>query len=508
MTGLASPRQMNSTDQAVPPSVINAIRDVVGAANVRTGEDAGAIDLGSNGADCGAGIVVAPLSTAEVAAVVRICRQNEIPIVPQGGRTGLVGGSVSRPGEIVLSMMRMNRIERLDPVERVAVVGAGVTLEALQEASREHRLEPGVDLAARGSATIGGMVSTNAGGVMAFRNGVMRHRVLGLEAVLADGSVYSDLTRVVKNSAGYDLKHLFIGAEGTLGIVTRVAVKLDPSPRATATALFGLPSVEAALRTIQLALESDAGHLRAAEAMWTSYFGLAAAAHEWSEPSVPLDQPLFLLLSLGGAHENALREGFERIYLETVQQYPEATGIIADSRRQEDELWRLREDTSVLYRAHPQAPSFDVSVPLSEIPAYLDRILPGLAAIEPDLAPYVFGHLADGNLHIILNRKGPLGLDMAEAVEGVLYQQLREIGGSFSAEHGVGSKRIHSLLTTADPTKLAVMERVKRVLDVQSIMNPDKVLPCDVWFVRSSRPSHSGSERRLPFKNVSDLTDE
>ncbi|WP_348643027.1 FAD-linked oxidase C-terminal domain-containing protein [Mesorhizobium sp. B2-6-5] len=242
--------------------------------------------------------------------------------------------------------------------------------------------------------------------------------------------------------------------------------------------------------------------------MWTSYFGLAAAAHEWSEPSVPLDQPLFLLLSLGGAHENALREGFERIYLETVQQYPEATGIIADSRRQEDELWRLREDTSVLYRAHPQAPSFDVSVPLSEIPAYLDRILPGLAAIEPDLAPYVFGHLADGNLHIILNRKGPLGLDMAEAVEGVLYQQLREIGGSFSAEHGVGSKRIHSLLTTADPTKLAVMERVKRVLDVQSIMNPDKVLPCDVWFVRSSRPSHSGSERRLPFKNVSDLTDE
>ncbi|MEI9431797.1 FAD-binding oxidoreductase [Mesorhizobium sp. Cs1299R1N3] len=508
MTGLASPRQMNSTDQAVPPSIVDAIRDVVGAANVRTGEDAGAIDLGSNGADCDAGIVVAPLSTAEVAAVVRICRQNEIPIVPQGGKTGLVGGSVSRPGEVVLSMTRMNRIERLDPVERVAVVGAGVTLEALQEAAREHRLEPGIDLAARGSATIGGMVSTNAGGVMAFRNGVMRHRVLGLEAVLADGSVYSDLTRVVKNSAGYDLKHLFIGAEGTLGVVTRAVVKLDPLPRASATALFGLPSVEAALRTIRLALESDAGHLRAAEAMWNSYFGLAAAAHEWSEPGVPLDQPLFLLLSLGGAREEALREDFERIYSEVMEHYPEATGIIAGSRRQEDDLWRLREDTSVLYRAHPHAPSFDVSVPLSEIPAYLDRILPGLAAIEPDLAPYVFGHLADGNLHIILNRKGPLGLDMAEAVEGVLYQQLREIGGSFSAEHGVGSKRIHSLLGTADPTKLAVMERVKRVLDDQSVMNPDKVLPCDAWFVRSSRPSHSGSERRLPFKNVSDLTDE
>ncbi|TGQ90879.1 FAD-binding oxidoreductase [Mesorhizobium sp. M8A.F.Ca.ET.208.01.1.1] len=503
MTGLAPQGQTNWIDQAVPLSFVDALRDVVGASNVRTGEDTEAIDLGSNGANCGAGIVVAPLSTGEVAAVARICHQNGIAIVPQGGKTGLVGGSVSRPGEIVLSMTRMNRIERLDPVERVAVVDAGVTLEALQEAAREHRLEPGIDLAARGSATIGGMVSTNAGGVMAFRNGVMRHRVLGLEAVLADGSVYSDLTRVVKNSAGYDLKHLFIGAEGTLGIVTRVVVKLDPSPLASATALFGLPSVEAALRTIRLALESEAGHLRAAEAMWTSYFGLAAAAHGWSEPGVPLDQPLFLLLSLGGAREEALREDFERIYSEVMERYPEATGIIAGSRRQEDDLWRLREDTSVLYRAHPDAPSFDVSVPLSEIPAYLDRILPKLAAIEPGLAPYIFGHLADGNLHIILNRRGPLAPEIAEGVEGVLYQQLREIGGSFSAEHGVGSKRIHSLLATADPTKLAVMERVKRVLDDQSIMNPDKVLPRDAWFVRSSRPSHSGS-----FKNVSNLTDE
>ncbi|TPN33626.1 FAD-binding oxidoreductase [Mesorhizobium sp. B2-3-3] len=508
MSGVASPGRTSWIGQAVPLPVVDSIRGVVGASNVRTGDDARAIDFGLNGTDCGAGIIVTPSSTEEVAAVVRICRRNEVPIVPQGGRTGLVGGSISRPGEMVLSTARMNRIDRLDPVERVAVVGAGVTLEALQQAALEHRLEPGIDLAARGSATIGGMVSTNAGGVMAFRNGVMRHRVLGLEAVLADGSIYSDLTRVVKNSAGYDLKHLFIGAEGTLGIVTRVVVKLDPSPRATATALFGLPSVEAALQTIRMALESDAGHLRAAEAMWNSYFRLAAAAHGWSEPGVAPEQPLFLLLSLGGAREDALREDFERIYSEAMDRYPEATGIIAGSRRQEDDLWRLREDTGVLYRAHPNAPSFDVSVPLSEISAYLERIMPGLAAIEPGLAPYVFGHLADGNLHIVLNRQGPLAPHLAKAVEDVLYQQLREIGGSFSAEHGVGSKRIHSLLATADPTKLAAMERVKRALDDQSIMNPDKVLACDAWFVRSCSPVPQGNERRLPLKNASDLNDE
>jgi FAD/FMN-containing dehydrogenase len=287
------PHQVGPASHAVvPEAALEEIRAIVGAANVRTGEAVAAIDPGWNPFNFGAGLVVAPGSTAEVALVVGICGRHAVPIVPQGGRTGLVGGSVSKIGEVVLSLGRMNRIERLDPVERVAVVEAGVTLAALQAAALDEGLEPGIDLAARGSATIGGMVSTNAGGVMAFRNGVMRHRVLGLEAVLADGSVFSDLTRVVKNSAGYDLKHLFIGAEGTLGIITRIVLKLDPMPRATATAMFGLPTVGAALETIRLALNSEAGHLRAAEALWRSYIKLTASAHGWSEPGFDLDQPI------------------------------------------------------------------------------------------------------------------------------------------------------------------------------------------------------------------------
>ncbi|MFK0691257.1 FAD-binding oxidoreductase [Mesorhizobium sp. IMUNJ 23033] len=435
-----------------------------------------AIDPGWNQFNFGAGIVVAPGSTAEVALVVGICSRHAVPIVPQGGRTGLVGGSVSKIGEVVLSLGRMNRIERLDPVERVAVVEAGVTLAALQAAALDEGLEPGIDLAARGSATIGGMVSTNAGGVMAFRNGVMRHRVLGLEAVLADGSVFSDLTRVVKNSAGYDLKHLFIGAEGTLGIITRIVLKLDPMPRATATAMFGLPTVGAALETIRLALNSEAGHLRAAEALWRSYIKLTASAHGWSEPGFDLDQPICLLLSLGGGREEALCDEFERIFAQVLECFPESTGIVAGSRRQENDLWRLREDTDILYRTHPAAPSYDVSVPLSEIDDYVSRVLAGFCAIEPDLSPYLFGHLADGNLHIVLNRQGPLAESTAAAVESVLYEDIRAIGGSFSAEHGVGSKRIHSLLATADPTKLSAMECVKRALDGQHMMNPGKVL--------------------------------
>lgn len=463
--------------KAVPEATLDALRAIVGAANVRTGEAVTAADPGWNPDNFGAGIVVSPGSTEEVAAVIRLCRDHRVSVVPQGGRTGLVGGSVSSHGQIVLSLARMNAIERLDPVERVAVTQAGTTLETLQMAAAEQRLEPGIDLASRGSATIGGMVSTNAGGVMAFRNGVMRHRVLGLEVVLADGSILSDLTRVVKTSAGYDLKHLFIGAEGTLGIVTRVVLKLDPLPKATATALFGLPSVSAALETIRLALDTEVGHLRAAEALWQSYIRLAASAHGWSEPDFPLEQPICLLLSLGGANEQALHDEFERLFAEVLDHFPETTGIIASSKQQEIDLWRLREDTDVIYRTHPAAPSYDVSVPLSEIDAYVAHILDGLSAIEQDLAPYLFGHLADGNLHIALNRRGPLPERIANAVETVLYESLRERGGSFSAEHGVGSKRIHSLMATADPTKLSAMARVKAALDGQAIMNPGKVLP-------------------------------
>jgi FAD/FMN-containing dehydrogenase len=461
----------------VPESTLDALRAIVGLANVRTGEAVTSADTGWNPDNFGAGIVVAPGSTEEVAAIIRLCRDHQVSLVPQGGRTGLVGGSVSSQGQIVLSLARMNAIERLNPVERVAVVQAGCTLETLQTAAAEHRLEPGIDLPSRGSATIGGMVSTNAGGIMAFRNGVMRHRVLGLEAVLADGSILTDLTRVVKTSAGYDLKHLFIGAEGTLGIVTRVVVKLEPLPKATATALFGLPSVSAALETIRLALDTEAGHLRAAEALWQSYIKLAASAHGWSEPDFPLDQPICLLVSLGGASEQALYDEFERLFAEILDRFPEATGIIASSKQQEIGLWRLREDTDVIYRTHPASPSYDVSVPLSEIDAYVAHILRGLSEIEPDLAPYLFGHLADGNLHIALNRTGPLSDSMASAVEAVLYNGLRERGGSFSAEHGVGSKRIHSLMATADPTKLSAMAQVKAALDGQGSMNPGKVLP-------------------------------
>ena len=429
------------------------------------------------GPERGAGLLVSPGSTEEVAAVVLICRDLCLSIVPEGGCTGLVGGCQSHSAQIGLSLARMDRVEAIHPDERVVVVQAGAALEAVQTAAMAYGLEPGIDLAARGTATIGGMVSTNAGGIMAHRYGVMRHRVLGLEAVLPDGQIYSDMTRVVKNTAGYDLKHLFIGAEGTLGIVTRVVLKLEPAPQATATLLLGLPSVASAMTAIRLALSVEHGYLRAAEGLWQNYMQLTAAARGWSEPSFPLDQSLNLLLMLGGAGDVDLQSDAERIFGVLTKEFPSVTGIIATSSRQEAELWRLREDTDQLYRKYEAAPSFDVSVPQSEIAAYVDHVRNGLAKLDGGISPYLFGHLADGNLHIVLDRCGPLDRDLTLAVETVLYAPLEALGGSFSAEHGIGSRRVHTLLATANPAKLDAMRRIKQLLDPENSINPGKVLP-------------------------------
>jgi FAD/FMN-containing dehydrogenase len=294
--------------------------------------------------------------------------------------------------------------------------------------------------------------------------------------VLPDGSIYDDLTRVVKNAAGYDLKHLFIGAEGTLGVIAEIAVKLDSLPRATATALFALPSVAAALETIRLALDSEGGHLRAAEAIWRPFLMLNAEAQGWRGSAIDLKQPIFLLLSLGGAKETDLRSAFEDLFAQVHERHPVAAGVIANSGRQDRELWRLREDTETVYRVYPAAPSFDVSVPLSEIDGYVARVMLEVKSLGRGLAPFVFGHLADGNLHIIFNHRGPFDATTSAAVETILYRDLRALGGSFSAEHGVGSKRIHALKATTDPTKLAAMKAIKQALDPRGLMNPGKVL--------------------------------
>jgi FAD/FMN-containing dehydrogenase len=455
---------------------LDRLRDLVGAQAVMSPNDLAGRDPGWDAGNLGAAALVRPATTADVARLVAWCREAKIALVPHGGRTGLVGGAVTGPAEIICDLGALNRIEEIDPLARVAVVQAGVTLNALQEAARAHGLEPGIDLAARGSATIGGMISTNAGGIMAFRNGVMRHRVLGLEVVLPDAQVFSDLTRVVKTSAGYDLKHLFIGAEGTLGIVTRAVIKLDPLTGTGATALVGLNDAASAQRVIRHFLAQGGTSLCAAEIMWRTYALTTSRVLGFTPGQLPLEAPCLLALELTAdtfeQASGALESGLAAVWDEAEI----IDGLVASSMQQAERIWRVREDTDILYRLHPRAPSFDVSVPAGAIDNYVARIQADLKAIDPGFEPYIFGHLADGNLHIVFNVEGPLPAATTEAVERVLYTGLNAIGGSFSAEHGVGSKKRAAFERYADPVKRQLARAVKTIIDPQGLFNPGKIV--------------------------------
>ncbi|MDX8454578.1 FAD-binding oxidoreductase [Mesorhizobium sp. VK9D] len=456
--------------------LLPSLRAALPTATIWDAAEIASRDPGFDARNFGASALVRPRDTTSVAALVRFCAERGISLVPQGGRTGLAGGAASSAGQVICDLGGLNQIEEIDPFARVGIVQAGATLGTLQEACAVHGLDPGIDLAARGSATIGGMVSTNAGGIMAFRNGTMRHRVLGLEAVLPDGRVFCDLTRVLKTSAGNDLKHLFIGAEGTLGIVTRVAVRLDPVTGASATALVGVPDAASAQRIVRHFLGSTSARLTAAEILWRNFAALMQRGLGYAPGQLPLDAPCLLVLGLGAdsieTARGVLEDGLAAIWDEAGI----LDGLVASSDAQAAAMWRLREETVEIEHAHPMAPSFDVSVPGGALDAYVARIEAGLKRIDAAYAPYVYGHLADGNLHISINCDGPVSHERHEAIEDVLYEGLRQAGGSFSAEHGVGVDKREAYERHADPVKRDLAKAIKALIDPGEVMNPGKVV--------------------------------
>jgi FAD/FMN-containing dehydrogenase len=419
-------------------------------------------------------VMAQPSSSAAAAALVSWCAENNVAIVPQGGLTGLVGGNISHAGQVILSSARLNRIVAIDPEEMTATVEAGVTLEALQQALEPHGLTTGIDLGSRGSATIGGMLSTNAGGILAFRNGVMRHQVLGLEAVLPSGEVFSDLTRVVKVSAGPDLKQLFIGGEGAFGFVTRVVIRVEPRRPHRATAMIGVADAATALRLIRHFRSQSGLTLEAAEMMWPRYIRdharLKGLDITWLEEGAAA-----LLIEVSGENvesaASALEDGLGSLW----EQLSLKGGLIAQSLDQTRRFWDIREDSGFYYAEIPDAASFDISVPPTCLDDYVSGLEAGLRAIDPSYAAYVYGHIADGNLHLTLIKRGPLPSEELRAVEDAVYAGITEAGGSFSAEHGVGLEKRHGYQTCTAPQKQALAKILKSALDPKGLFNPGKV---------------------------------
>ena len=455
------------------------LRGLLGPSGYREGEALAALDPGIEPGNFIAGVAALPTSTAEVAAVVALCAKRKIPIVPLGGRTGLAKAGLSEPGQLVLLTSRMNRIIEIDPAAGVATVEPGVTLAALAAAAAPHGLTPGIDLAARDSCTIGGMIGTNAGGMEAFRHGPMRRRVLGLEVVMPNGEVFSDLKSIIKNNEGYDIKQLFIGAEGTLGVVTRAVLKLESDPGIRSAALCHMRDAAAAVALLhRLSRLPGGAQLTRAEILWRTHMNMTAEANGLRHLCAPETAGVSVIFEAASHQDGVAQEALESVLSDVLAGEESNTGLIdvlmPKNEKEVRDIWKVREDWAV-DRAFPRGLWFDISVPLVRIDTYMRTLAHRLKSLDPILQLFCIAHLADGNLHVTVNAPRPIP-EHADAVAALVYDGLREMGGSLSAEHGIGLSRRAALERYGDPVKLAAMRAVKKALDPDGLMNPGKVV--------------------------------
>jgi FAD/FMN-containing dehydrogenase len=416
--------------------------------------------------------VVRPSSTEQVASIVQVCRGAGVAIVPQGGNTGLAGGAVPDPSgtQVVVSLNRMAAIRHLDPVGLTIEAEAGCILKVAQDAAAAAgRLLP-ISLAAEGSATIGGVVAANAGGVNVLRYGMTRSLVLGLEVVLPDGTVVNGLRRLRKDNAGYDWKQLFIGSEGTLGIVTAAVLRLLPRPKHTVTALLSVADPAAALRLLALAQDELGDQISAFELISATSMQLVA---KHAGLKTPIAEGEWFVLIEAASSLAGLREAAETMLGAAFEQEIALDGVIAESGAQAAQLWALREHVTESEAREGKSVKHDVSVPLTEVPRFLAEAGEALAAGAPGARVNAFGHLGDGNIHYNVL----VGADHdAGAVNRIVHDVVATFGGSISAEHGIGQYRVGELARYRASTEMDLARTIKRALDPDNRLNPGKVL--------------------------------
>ncbi len=456
--------------------LIEQLVNLVGPNHVLQGDDVTSRPAGWRLGPSAAKAIVRPADTAEIADVLRLCHDVGQSVVTHGGRTGVAGGAVTTPDDIALSLERLTAIEEIDIANRTMRVQAGVPLQVVQERADADGLLFPQDLGARGTATIGGMVATNAGGNRVIRYGMMRDMVLGLEAVLADGTVVSSLHKVIKNNAGYDLRQLFVGSEGTLGVVTRIVLRLRPKPRSQSTALLTAPDFPAVASLLSELEASLGGQLSVFEAMWDDYYSLSAAT-AWGDrpaPFAPGSSPFYVLIESLGGDVDEDGERFAKALDAAHAKGLVGEAVIAQSEQERLNLWAVRDNVECLHDLDPVF-LFDVSLAIGDMQDYVTELGEKLGVRWPDHRLIVFGHLGDGNLHVVVAVGD--GSDSARAaVEAVVYGGIEVRGGSVSAEHGIGLEKVDHLHHSRSPAELALMHSLKRALDPDGILNPGKVL--------------------------------
>ncbi len=430
-------------------------------------------------------LVLRPDNTEAVAALVRICAETGTPIVPQGGNTGLTGASQPHMGgaEVILSTGRLNRIRELDPLNDTITVEAGVVMADIQQAAEDVNRLFALSIGSRGSCQIGGNLSTNAGGIHVVRYGNARAMVLGLEVVTGDGEIWDGLRALRKDNAGYDLKHIFIGAEGTLGIITAAVLRLFPNPSDRQTALVEVADPQAAVELLARLRDAMGEVTSAFELMHRNTFTLATATMGHADP-LPGQRPWRVLLDVTGQESpGSLREPLETVLADAFEAGLVTDAIVATSEAQADALWKIREDMAETQRRAGKGIKHDISVPISRVPEFIARADAAMTHAFPGHVICTFGHIGDGNIHYCPIE--PPGWDqarwLAEAVSinRIVHDIVADLGGSITAEHGVGRLRMAEMMHYKSPIEIGLMRRLKRSFDPANILNPGKVLPLE-----------------------------
>jgi FAD/FMN-containing dehydrogenase len=485
LLGWPSARHVTSTLKLMMNDLIATLSSIVGATHVLTGEDASGYEQDWRRRAHGRALcVVRPGSTQEVSALVQACAAARVTIVPQGGNTGLVAGSVPDDSgtQVVLSLRRMAAVRSIDPHNMTITVEAGCLLQTLQEAADAAGFLFPLSLGAEGSCTIGGNLATNAGGTQVLRYGNARELCLGLEVVTANGGVWDGLTGLRKDNTGYDLRDLFIGSEGTLGIITAATLRLYPRPAAQLTAWAAVPSLEDAKQLLALAHQHLASGLTGFEVM--NQFALSLVDKHYPQLRVPMwkDTPWCVLLEVSDHEsETHARSLFERLLETAFETGIVADAIVAESIKQAHDLWHIRESITLAQVEEGVNIKHDISIPVSRIPDFVRTADAALAAAVPGVRFANFGHLGDGNLHY--NIQAPAEGDAKlfvqqheEQISAIVYDTVSRFGGSISAEHGIGELKCHKLPLHKSPVALELMRALKTAFDPLNTLNPGRVL--------------------------------
>jgi FAD/FMN-containing dehydrogenase len=454
-------------------SILKQLSNIVGAERVVTGAELSTYEFPwSTHEECRAKAAVFPASTEAVSAVLAACNATGQTVVPFGGTTNLVQGCATESSDIVMSLARMNRIEELDIQARTLTAEAGVTLQDAQEAARSSGLYFPVDIGARSNCMLGGIVSTNAGGTKVIRYGMTRDSVLGLEAVLADGTVLSSMNRYIKNNSGFDLKHLFVGSEGVLGVITRVVFRLAANPRTHNVALLACDSFDAVVTTLGIAHEMLPNTLTGFEVMWNSFYERAVRPKGRLEALLAPGSGYYILLESMGADQEHDDLAFEATLEHLMNREILTDGMVAKSDRERSRIWEIRDEVEpVIANSH----NFDVSLKSADVGAYVEGVNAAVTSQVPDTEVVGFGHLGDNNVHISVQMHDR-SWDRIKAVEEIVYEQLLPFGGAISAEHGIGLEKRAYLPISRTPAEIDLMIRLKRMMDPNNILNPGKVV--------------------------------